>query len=91
LWSRFSVAAVQTILGANGQIATELARELKRNHTSDLLLVSRNPRTVNDSDTLVSTDLLDAKQILEAVRGSSIVYFTASLPPYTRPWEAKFP
>lgn len=82
---------MQTILGANGQIAEELARELKRRYTDDLRLVSRNPRKVNDSDALVPADLLDAKQAAEAVKGSSVVYFTAGLPPNTELWEAQFP
>lgn len=82
---------MQTILGANGQIAVELARELKRKYTNDLRLVSRNPRKVNDTDSLVSANLLDAKQTLDAVKGSSIVYFTAGLPPDTALWEAQFP
>lgn len=82
---------MQTILGANGQIATELARELQRKYTNDVRLVSRNPRKVNDSDSLVSANLLDAKQTQDAVRGSRIVYFTAGLPPDTQLWEAQFP
>ena len=32
---------MQTILGANGQIAVELARELHRNYTQNLRLVSQ--------------------------------------------------
>lgn len=82
---------MQTILGANGQIAMELARELKRTYTSDVRLVSRTPRKVNDTDSLVSANLLDARQTLEAVKGSRIVYFTAGLPPDTELWEAQFP
>ena len=82
---------MQTILGANGQIAVELARELQRSYTSDLRLVSRNPRKINDTDTIVSADLLDARQTVEAVKGSSIVYFTAGLPPDTDLWERQFP
>lgn len=82
---------MQTILGANGQIAMELARELRREYTSDLTLVSRNPRKVNDTDVVLSADLLDARQTAEAVKGSSIVYFTAGLPPDTRLWETQFP
>lgn len=81
----------QTILGATGQIAVELARELHRNHTDDLRLVSRNPRTVNDTDTLARADLLDAEQTKEAVAGSEVVYFTAGLPAKTELWEAQFP
>ncbi|AJZ61193.1 NAD dependent epimerase/dehydratase family protein [Paraburkholderia fungorum] len=82
---------MQTILGANGQIAVELARELQLKYTTDVRLVSRHPRKVNDTDTLVSANLLDAKQTLDAVKGSSIVYFTAGLPPDTALWEAQFP
>ncbi len=82
---------MQTILGANGQIAVELARELELKYTSDVRLVSRHPRKVNDTDTLVSANLLDARQTLDAVKGSSIVYFTAGLPPDTALWEAQFP
>ena len=82
---------MQTILGANGQIATELARELHRNYTGDVRLVSRTPRKVNDTDNLVSANLHDAKQTAEAVKGSSVVYFTAGLPPDTQLWETQFP
>lgn len=82
---------MQTILGANGQIAMELARELQRNYTGGVRLVSRNPRKVNDTDSLVSANLLDAKQTAEAVKGSSVVYFTAGLPPDTQLWETQFP
>ena len=82
---------MQTILGATGQIALELARELNRTYTTDLRLVSRNPRKVNAADTLVAADLLDADQAARAVEGSSIVYFTAGLPPDTQLWEAQFP
>lgn len=82
---------MQTILGANGQIATELARGLRREFTRDLRLVSRNPRKVNDDDTLASADLMDASQTVRAVEGSEIVYFTAGLPPDTALWERQFP
>jgi len=82
---------MQTILGANGQIATELARELARNYTTDLRLVSRSPRKVNDGDKLLAANLLDAKQTRHATQGSRIVYFTAGLPPDTALWEAQFP
>lgn len=82
---------MQTILGANGQIAVELARELNCEHTTALRLVSRNPGKVNDTDQLASADLLDAEQTNAAVDGSDIVYFTAGLPPKTELWEAQFP
>ena len=82
---------MQTILGAGGQIATGLARELRRGYTGDLRLVSRNPRKVDEADTLMSADLMDAGQTAQAVKGSDIVYFTAGLPPDTELWEKQFP
>jgi nucleoside-diphosphate-sugar epimerase len=82
---------MQTILGATGQIAMELARELRRTTEGDLRLVSRSPRKINDTDILAPADLLDAGQAAEAVKGSRIVYFTAGLPPDTVLWETQFP
>ncbi|MEU3019697.1 NAD-dependent epimerase/dehydratase family protein [Nocardiopsis sp. NPDC007018] len=83
--------STQTILGATGQIAVELARELGRTTTDELRLVSRDPRTVNDDDVLARADLLDAEQTRAAVAGSEIVYFTAGLPAKSSLWEARFP
>jgi nucleoside-diphosphate-sugar epimerase len=82
---------MQTILGASGQIARELARELKRNYTNDLRLVSRHPQKVNDSDITCAADLLDAQQTRNAVKGSDTVYFAAGLPPDSALWERQFP
>ncbi|MCA0324653.1 MAG: NAD-dependent epimerase/dehydratase family protein [Proteobacteria bacterium] len=82
---------MQTILGATGQIAVELARELQRSQSRTLRLVSRNPRQVNGTDELVSANLLDAEQTALAVRGSDVVYFTAGLPPDSALWESQFP
>ncbi|MBM6405751.1 NAD-dependent epimerase/dehydratase family protein [Phycicoccus sp. CSK15P-2] len=81
---------MQTILGASGQIGTELARELTRAYAADVRLVSRSPRTVDGAGEPVSADLLDADQTRAAVAGSEIVYFTAGLPPRTELWETQF-
>lgn len=82
---------MQTILGATGQIGRELALELHKSFTQDIRLVSRNPQSVNESDQLVSADLLDAKQTQDAVAGSSIVYLTAGLPLDTQRWVNEWP
>lgn len=82
---------MQTILGAGGPIADELARELYRHHTQDLRLVSRHPRAVHDTDELVSADLTDPEAALRAVTGSETVYLTVGLPPDSALWEQKFP
>lgn len=82
---------MQTVLGAGGQIADELTRELYRNHTRDIRLVSRKPRRVHDTDDLVVADLMDAEATSRAVAGSEIVYLTGGLPMDSAMWDQKFP
>ena len=43
---------MQTIIGANGIIGEELAKELRKNWTSDITLVGRNPMKVHKDDLL---------------------------------------
>ncbi|KAF2506945.1 NAD-dependent epimerase/dehydratase family protein [Flavobacterium zhairuonense] len=81
---------MQTILGANGQIGEELARELKRNFTSDIRIVSRRAQKVNETDTVFSADLTNKESALEAVNGSEIAYFTLGLPMDSDLWEKQF-
>jgi nucleoside-diphosphate-sugar epimerase len=82
---------MQTILGASGQIGRELAIHLKRDFTSRIRLVSRRPQEVNDTDQLVTADLLDAGLTRRAVEGSEIAYLTVGLPMDTRLWAEQWP
>ncbi|MGN6401675.1 MAG: NAD-dependent epimerase/dehydratase family protein [Flavisolibacter sp.] len=82
---------MQTILGANGQIAEELAKELHRNYTTDIRLVSRNPKKTNNTDQLFPANLLDAGATDRAVAGSDIAYLTVGLPMDSKLWEEQFP
>ncbi|MCG8317017.1 MAG: NAD-dependent epimerase/dehydratase family protein [Pseudomonadales bacterium] len=82
---------MQTILGANGQIGRELAVSLKREFMSNIRLVSRNPSKINETDEIVSADLMDASQTYKAVEGSELVYMTAGLPIDTRLWIERWP
>ncbi len=82
---------MQTILGANGQIAEELARELHSSFTTDIRLVSRNPKKVNDTDQLFPANLLDAEATGKAVEGSNIAYLTVGLPMNAKMWTEQFP
>lgn len=82
---------MQTILGATGQIADELAKELHRHYTKEIRLVSRNPRKVNDTDQLFPADLLNAEATQRAVAGSKIAYLTVGLPMDTQRWATQFP
>jgi hypothetical protein len=43
---------MHTIPGASGQIATVLAKERNKKYATNIRLVSRNPRKVNDTDQL---------------------------------------
>ncbi|VTR51829.1 NAD-dependent epimerase/dehydratase family protein [Sphingobacterium thalpophilum] len=81
---------MQTILGANGQIGEELARELRRNFTSSIRIVSRNAKKVNDTDEIFSADLSIREKAVEAVKGSEIAYFTLGLPISSDLWEKQF-
>jgi nucleoside-diphosphate-sugar epimerase len=81
---------MQTILGAGGIIGKELAKSLP-NYTDRIRLVSRNPKKVNLTDDLVSADLLDARQTLDAVHGSEVVYLTAGLPYNIKTWQIQWP
>jgi nucleoside-diphosphate-sugar epimerase len=81
---------MQTILGAGGVIANEIAKALPQ-FTSRIRLVSRHPKKVNATDELVTADLLNAQQTDEAVKGSSIVYLTAGLPYKASVWEEQWP
>lgn len=82
---------MQTILGASGQIGSELAVSLKRDFTSDIRLVSRRPHKINDTDQVLSADLLDAAQTSRAVEGAEVVYLTVGLPMDTQLWVAQWP
>ncbi len=82
---------MQAILGANGQIGEELARELKRNFTSNIRIVSREAKKVNDTDEVFSANLSIRENAIEAVKGSEIAYFTLGLPVSSDLWEKQFP
>jgi nucleoside-diphosphate-sugar epimerase len=75
----------QTILGAGGPIGIELAKVLK-NYTSDIRLVNRNPARVNSTDTLITADLTNEKDVFRALEGSEITYVTIGFPYKTKIW-----
>lgn len=81
---------MQTILGANGVIANNLASHLPQ-YTKKIRLVSRHPRKVNEYDELFNCDLLDAKQTSNAIKGSEIVYLTAGIPYRIDKWRTQWP
>ncbi len=81
---------MQTILGAGGTIANELAKALPE-FTNQIRLVSRQPKPVNETDELVTVDLSDAQATEQAVKGSEVVYLTVGLPYRTKIWQEQWP
>jgi nucleoside-diphosphate-sugar epimerase len=77
---------MQTILGANGIIGEELARELRKNYCSDIRLVGRNPKQTHPDDQLFTADLLDLQSTIEAVKNTEIAYLTVGLPYDSEIW-----
>lgn len=81
---------MQTILGANGVIATELSKHIP-SYGSHLRQVSRHPRKVNPNDETMEADLLDFDQTDKAVAGSEIVYLLAGLKYDIKTWKEQWP
>ena len=81
---------MQTILGAGGAIATELAKSLVQ-FDREIRLVSRHPKKVNEGDMLFTADLVDSQSVNNAVKGSDVVYLTAGLPYNTKTWQEQWP
>lgn len=77
---------MQTILGANGIIGEELARELRKNYTSKIKLVGRSPEKVNPDDELFKADLLNPKSVIEVLKNTDIAYLTVGLPYDSEIW-----
>jgi len=66
---------MQTILGSGGSVGIELAKALKT-YTSEIRLVARNPKKVNETDELFKADLTNPEEVDKAIEGSEIVYLT---------------
>jgi nucleoside-diphosphate-sugar epimerase len=81
---------MQTILGANGSIASQLSKHLPR-YTSQIRQVSRNPKRVNASDELFPADLLNYEQTDKAVAGSEVAYLLAGLKYDIKVWQRDWP
>lgn len=80
----------QVILGAGGAIGTEIAKSLPE-YTKEIRLVSRNPEKVNPTDEVMSVDLLDQANVIEAVEGTTVAYLTAGLKYDVKVWQTSWP
>jgi nucleoside-diphosphate-sugar epimerase len=81
---------MQTILGAGGAIGFELAKALTT-YTRDIRIVSRNPKKVNNTDSLLAADLTNYNDVKNAVKNSEVVYLTVGIPYNTSIWQEKWP
>ncbi|MGI8634177.1 MAG: NAD(P)H-binding protein [Segetibacter sp.] len=77
-------------MGATGPIGTETAKQLI-NYTDKIRLVSRNPKKVNVTDTVLSADLTNAEDVDKAIAGSQIVYLTIGFEYKTAIWKKTWP
>lgn len=76
----------QTILGSGGAIGIELAKALTA-YTTDIRLVSRNPKKVNLNDELFPADLTNREEVFKAIADSEIVYVTVGFAYNIKVWQ----
>ena len=82
---------MQVILGANGIIGEELAKELRANYTNNIKLVGRNPKKVHPNDILYKGNLLNSEDVNKALVNADIAYMTVGLPYKSDVWLSNWP
>jgi nucleoside-diphosphate-sugar epimerase len=82
---------MHTILGAGGAVANALTRELTNNNET-IRLVSRKPiQPSGKNTTWRKADLLNYSELLEASKGSTVIYLTAGLVYDKTIWQQQWP
>ena len=82
---------MHTILGAGGAVANALTRQLTANNQT-IRLVSRKPLNISGKNiTWKKADLLNYTEVLEAAKGSSVIYLTAGLVYDKNIWATQWP
>ena len=81
---------MDTILGAGGAIGNELVKLLAARNRP-FRLVGRNPVSESGATEVVSADLTDKGQSIQAVAGSSVVYLLVGLKYDHKVWEEMWP
>ncbi|MGZ3879737.1 MAG: NAD-dependent epimerase/dehydratase family protein [Flavisolibacter sp.] len=81
---------MQTIIGSGGTIGIPLAKELKK-FTSDIRLVSRHPKKINETDELFPLDARNVNEVGKAVAGSEVVYVTIGFDYKLSVWQNTWP
>ena len=81
---------MQTILGSGGAIGNALAKELSQ-YTTDIRLVSRNPKKVNSTDHLFPADITNKLAVDNSIAGSEVVYLLVGFPYTVNQWKKYWP
>lgn len=81
---------MHTILGAGGPIGNSLMKELLQQQYP-LRLVSRRKIDAPTNASWVGADLKDKQQVLDAVKGSSVIYMCAGLRYDKKVWQQEWP
>ncbi|MGZ3754527.1 MAG: NAD-dependent epimerase/dehydratase family protein [Mucilaginibacter sp.] len=82
---------MHTILGAGGPVANALTRLLLSNNDT-IRLVSRKPiETTGSNISWKKADLLNYAEVLEAAKGSTVIYLCAGLVYDKEIWKAQWP
>src|SRR4030095_5078525 len=81
---------MHTILGSGGSIANALTKSLLNNNEK-IRLVSRSAEGNFESAEYIKADLKNKTDVLNAVKGSSIIYLTAGLKYDKKVWAVEWP
>ncbi len=81
---------MKTILGSGGIIGKEASFCLSE-FTDRVRQVSRNQKKVNETDQIYPANLQIESEVMEAVKGSDVVYLTVGLPYNTKIWQEFWP
>jgi len=82
---------MHTILGAGGPVANALKQELI-NHNETVKLVSRKPiKTEGKNISWQKADLLNYNEVLEATKGSTVIYLCAGIVYNAEIWKQQWP
>lgn len=82
---------MHTILGAGGAVANALTRQLIDNNDT-IRLVSRKPVSITGKNvTWKKSDLLNYHELVEAAKGSTVIYLTAGLVYDKNIWSEQWP
>jgi len=82
---------MHTILGAGGPVANALTQELL-DHNETIRLISRKPiNPIGKNISWQKADLLNYNEVLEATKGSTVIYLCAGLVYDAKIWQQQWP